>query len=248
MAAPELHVVSAGSFALALCDRLELEVVAALKHKGSCSVALTGGSVGDALFPELLRRQAGTQSDEHRSPDWSLVQIFWGDERAVPREDPLSNFKQAQDLWLGQSTVPPTNIHPMDPIAGELESSARKYEAVLRHTSASASGLDVLLLGVGPDGHVCSLFPGHPVLDEATHWVRGVSDSPKPPADRLTLTLPAIFASRTVVVAASGEGKAAAIAQARSGHSDSPLAQVLQGSERVVLVLDKSAAGEGEAS
>lgn len=242
MATPELLVVSPGSFASALAERVELEVAAAIGRHGGCSLALTGGSVGEALFPELLRRQGKRASHRSDALDWSRVEIFWGDERAVPRHDPLSNFKQAYDLWISKSQIPPSNIHPMDPIGGELASCARKYEVVLRQRLAGSLGLDVLLLGVGPDGHVCSLFPQHPVLGEETRWVTEIEDSPKAPRERLTLTLPAIFASHTVIVAASGESKAMALAEAQGGHGSSPLARVLRGSERVVLILDESAA------
>jgi 6-phosphogluconolactonase len=240
---PELLITSSEDFPEVLSRRLIAEIGAAFVRTSACRLALTGGSIGAQLFPVLLDFEQNQQNQSVAAIDWQRLEIFWGDERAVPLGHSLSNFKQANDLWLHASAVPEKNIHPMTSAPAALEASAADYEELMRLGATDGRALDIALLGVGPDGHVCSLFPGHPLLNEPSRWVAPVHDSPKPPAERLTLTLPALFSTDLVIVAACGEQKSTALREAWLPHCETPLAHVLRGASRVLLVVDEAAAG-----
>jgi 6-phosphogluconolactonase len=145
-------------------------------------------------------------------------------------------------MWLRDGRILEENIHPMETLSQTAQQGAASYEQVLRKCIGKATGLDVAVLGVGPDGHVCSLFPGHAALDEEQKWVAAVTDSPKPPSERLTLTLPALRATGHIFVAAVGEAKAEVIRRSLQPDCALPLARVIQQCRSVTLVLDKAAA------
>ncbi len=134
--------------------------------------------------------------------------MLFADERAVPPDDPQSNFRLVRERLLARVGIPAAHVHRMRAEAPDLEAAAREYEALL------AEPLDVLVLGLGEDGHVASLFPGSPLLHERARHVGAVWDSPKPPARRLTLLPPAIRAARLVLVLATGASKAEAVSRA----------------------------------
>ena len=115
--------------------------------------------------------------------------ILFGDERAVPPGHPDSNYGAARSLWLNPAGVPASSVFRMPADAPDLDRAAADYEAVLLRECGRPPRLDLALLGVGPDGHVCSLFTGYPLLRESARWVAALGDSPKPPPRRLTLTL-----------------------------------------------------------
>ena len=140
---------------------------------------------------------------------WGRVTILFGDERCVPPDHPDSNFRMARAALLDR--VSPASVHRMPAELGPDE-GAELYSRVV----ASLAPLDIVVLGIGEDGHTASLFPGHPVL-QVTGWAAGVRNSPKPPPERVTLTLPAIQGARRVIVLATGAGKAEAVALARQG-------------------------------
>ena len=203
--------------------------------RGRFTVALPGGSVADVFFPHLARLPL----------DWGRVSFFWGDERAVPPTHPDSNYAAAKARWLDPAGVPASSVFRMPADAPDLDRAAADYEAVLLQQCGNPPRLDLALLGVGPDGHVCSLFNGHPLLEEDTRWVAAIDDSPKPPPRRLTLTLPTLAAARLVVVAATGAAKAAVVKAAQEQpESQLPLALVTRRAERVVYLLDLAAAGK----
>jgi 6-phosphogluconolactonase len=133
----------------------------------------------------------------------------------------------------------------MEADAGGLDDAAEKYAGELIRVLGDPPRIDAMLLGVGDDGHVCSLFPNHPLLDEEHRWVAALSDSPKPPASRLTLTLPALAAARVLVLAAFGEAKASAV-RAALWDSDSslPMALAIRRAEHALILLDPAAAAE----
>lgn len=241
MGMPERLTATSRDLPGLLGELIVSEVRSQVEKRGACGIALTGGSLGTQLFPALAKLEKAKNLAGKSPTLWSQVHIFWGDERAVPRDHPDSNFKQAHELWLKDSAIPKENIHPMDPVVGLLESNADAYEKSLRSFLGSTSGLDLVLLGVGPDGHICSLFPEHPLLQEPSRWVAPVTDSPKPPSNRLTLTLPALFAAQLVIVAATGNAKAKVIHESQERTSQTPLAQVLRGCPRVLLALDEAA-------
>ena len=212
----------------ALVERIEAEAGAAIDARGSFSIALPGGSVATEGFPRLAASRV----------DWSRVDFFWGDERAVPPTHADSNYGVARSSLLSPVRASPDRVYRMPADREDLAAGARQYERDLRRI-----GLDVALLGVGPDGHVCSLFPGHALLREAERWVVPIEDSPKPPPRRLTLTLPALVAARAVVIVALGAGKAAVVKEAVEDEaSQLPLALVLRDAPRAFLLLDPPAA------
>ncbi len=175
------------------------EIASALAE-GARTLVLTGGT-SPARCYELLREA---------DVAWGRVTVLFGDERCVPAFHPESNYRMAREKLLGY--VAPATVHRM---AGELgpDEAAELYSRIV----ASLAPLDVVLLGVGEDGHTASLFPGHPEV-HAQGWAVGVRNSPKPPPDRVSLTLPVLQGARKVLILATGAGKADAVARARRGE------------------------------
>ena len=205
----------------------------ALRLRGKFTVALSGGSVATWFFPRLARLPF----------DWSRTEFFWADERAVPPSDPESNYAVAVSLWLGPAKVPPVNIHRMRGEDKDLNGAARNYAAELVHIAGSPPRLDLVMLGVGPDGHVASLFPGHPASRDEQHFVAAVEHAPKPPPRRVTLTMPALLNAERIVVAALGREKAAAIRDALEGDAATPFGTVVKKARNARILLDEEAAG-----
>ncbi len=184
--------------------------------------------------------------------DWSKVHVFWGDERYVPEDDDERNEKQAREALLDHVDIPARNVHAMPASDGEfgndLAAAALAYEQLLAANAeqgAPAPDFDVHLLGMGPEGHINSLFPDSPAVRETTRMVLPVDDSPKPPPQRITLTLPAIRRSREVWLIISGAEKADAVAAAIRGAEpvSAPGAGAV-GRERTVWLLDGEAAAK----
>jgi 6-phosphogluconolactonase len=205
----------------------------ALRDRGTFAIALPGGSVATSCFPALAAA----------SVDWSRTDFFWGDERAVPPDHPESNYGLARRLWLEPAGVPGSRVHRMNAEAPDIDAAAAAYARDMAGVLGSPARLDLALLGVGPDGHVCSLFPGHPLLEEGALQVAAVHDSPKPPPRRVTLTLAALATSRLVVVVATGAAKAAVVREAATDPASRlPLALALRGAPRALLLLDPASA------
>ncbi len=163
-------------------------------------LAVSGGRGAARLFPLLA-------GDEFRSRlDWSRVALFFADERAVPPDDPESNYRLARELLVEPLRIPASNVHRMRVEAGDLDAAAREYDALL------AEPLDFLVLGLGENAHTASLMPGSPLLLEFGRRVAAVTDSPKPPPRRLTITPRTIGEAREVAVFVTGADKAAAVA------------------------------------
>ncbi|MEO7793727.1 MAG: 6-phosphogluconolactonase [Thermoanaerobaculia bacterium] len=229
----EIEISAQEDLANAFADRLERLAAEAIAVRGRFSLALTGGSAAAALLPRLVSARV----------DWNLADLFWGDERAVPSADPESNYALAERLLLGPAAVPAANRHRLPADLPDLDLAASAAERELIDCLGEPPRLDLIWLGLGDDGHVASLFPGSPLLDEKQRYVAAVRESPKPPAARLTLTLPAIAAARAVVVTALGATKAAAVGSAlRDPGSRSPLALALAAAENSWLLLDPAAA------
>jgi 6-phosphogluconolactonase len=190
------------------------------------SLVVPGGSIARAFFPVLA----------DAAIDWRMVDLFWSDERAVGSDHEDSNYRVANELLLLQ--VGHVRAHRMPAEDPDLDTAARTYERELVGVLGDPPRLDVVLLGVGPDGHVCSLFPGHPALEEASRLVVAVTDSPKPPPRRLTLTLPAL-AGADIFIAAFGAEKRAAIREAlRTPASPLPVARAAQAGASTIFLLD----------
>jgi 6-phosphogluconolactonase len=222
-----------GDVASALLARLE-----AAQARGEVpQVGLTGGSIADALHRELARRAVDS------SVDWSRVVFWWGDERFVPADSPDRNARQAREALLDHVAVDPANVHevPASDQVATAEEAAAAYSADMRENGAGF--FEVLMLGIGPDGHCASLFPGHPALEARDAIAVAVHDSPKPPKDRVTLTFEAMERCRAVWFIASGDGKADAVARAlaKDGSITETPARGVRG-EETVWWLDDAAA------
>jgi 6-phosphogluconolactonase len=229
----------------AVASRLVTELIDAQSVRRPVHVVLTGGTVGVASLAALARHPA------RDAVDWTGVHLWWGDERFLPSGDGDRNETQARDALLDHlPQLPAANVHPMPPVdaAATPEESATAYAAELAAhapSDAAVPEFDVLLLGMGPDGHVASLFPGHPGLDVTGVPAVGVHGSPKPPPERVTLTFETLAAARQVWVVASGSEKAPAVASALGGADVhvTPAAAVV-GTERTLWLVDASAAGD----
>jgi 6-phosphogluconolactonase len=216
-----------------LVELVAHEARVAIAGRGRFVLALSGGSAAETLLPHLVRAPL----------DVERLEVFWADERAVPESSPESNTALARRAWLDPAGVPAERIHRMPGDAPDLDRAAERHAAALVALAGDPPRLDLALLGVGPDGHVASLFPGASELTDARRHVLVVRDSPKPPPVRLTLSLPVLAASRLVVVAALGAAKAPAIAAAwRDPSSALPLALLHRRAGRIRYLLDPPAA------
>lgn len=204
----------------------------AIDERGQAALALPGGSGAVALLPELTRTAL----------DWRKVHLFWGDERAVPPDDPESNYGLARRLLIDALDLPPTHVHRMQADSRPLQQAADHYSEALVRVLGSPPRLDVALLGLGPDGHVCSLFPGHRALAHGG-WVTALDDSPKAPAERLTLTLATLRQARLVALAAFSSAKAKIVRDVLEDPACSlPAARVLRDATSSAVFLDREAA------
>ena len=218
----------------------EWMTAAALAAKGPFRVSLSGGSTPKALY-ELLA------SDEFRGRfPWKQVSWYWGDERFVPYNHPESNYRMVREAMLSRAPIPPENIHPI-PTDGTAEEAAREYERTLQRAygaptlDPSRSLFDIMLLGLGADGHTASLLPGDSALEERKRWAVPVSHGR--PEVRITLTFPVIDSSRHVAFLVAGQSKAAALAAIRAGDRQLPAARVRPVGELIWLVDRAAAAG-----
>jgi 6-phosphogluconolactonase len=201
---------------ITICDSREQLSVALSAHvahlaaeaadaRGRFLVAISGGSLLDIMAPALGSHPL------RDSVDWSRWHVFWADERWVPRSSLESNYGVAVRQLFNRVGIPEEQIHAADDSLSPSE-TAKAYEsdltAVFRPAAGEVPRFDLILLGVGEDGHTASLFPNHPVLNEVRRWVVPVWDAPKPPPIRITMTLPVINNARKVVIMAAGPGKA----------------------------------------
>ena len=214
---------------------------------GKFNVALSGGST-----PRELYRLLAT-SEFRAQVDWPRVHLFWGDERAVPPESPESNYGMVRRELLLRVPIPPSNVHRMEAEDPNIGRAAHHYEAVLRQflplDDRGFPRFHLIFLGLGPDGHTASLFPGSKLLRETSRWV-STPTVPKLGARRMTLTLPVLEAARRVVFLVAGAEKASILREVLCAHPDPPLpAQMVKPreGERLFLV-DEAAAGELSAS
>lgn len=234
---PEVIVDAPAALAPLFVRRFESAARNAIATRGRFACALPGGSVATAFFPRLASAQV----------DWKHVEFFWGDERAVPASNPEANYSLARRLWLDRIPIDPARVHRMRAEEPDLDAAAAAYA---RELAAALAGrpFDLVLLGMGPEGHVCSLFPGHPALRESSRTVVAVRDSPKPPPRRITLTLVGLAGAELACVAAFGAEKAAAIRQAvESPDSELPVALATRAGAHALFLLDPDAAGRLQA-
>ena len=199
-------------------------------------IGLTGGTIADAVHRQVARMSAGS------GVDWGAVHFWFGDERFLPADSPDRNAGQARGAFL--DAVGASRVHevPAADQAPDAETAAASYSDVVRAEGEGA--FDVLMLGIGPDGHVASLFPGHPALDVTDAIAVAVHDSPKPPPDRVTLTFEALDRAHAVWFLASGEAKADAVARtlADDGSVAETPARGVRGLVETTFFLDHEAA------
>jgi 6-phosphogluconolactonase len=235
-----------------LAGRVAQELVAAVRaaqdRSGRAALALTAGSIMEQVWAALA------SSDAARELDWSAVDVFWGDERFVPAGSSDRNDAPAERILFGAAPFAAARRFPMPASDGDfgddLNAAARGYADVLREQrrpgdEGEVPEFDVVLLGVGPDGHCCSLFPDHPSARDLSAPVIPVRESPKPPPLRLSLSFAGLNAAREIWAVVSGAGKADAVARALAGadRTEVPSAGA-QGRQRTVWFLDRAAAAE----
>jgi 6-phosphogluconolactonase len=232
--APEILLhASADEVAEALATRLTARLAELQRDGHVPQVCLTGGRIATKAYGRLAAEGGSS------AVDWSRVDLWWGDERFVPADDDDRNDKPTLELLREPLGLPAARLHTMPAAGGDvdLDTAAERYEHELGGTT-----FDICLLGLGPDGHVASLFPEHP-SSHAEGRVIAVRNSPKPPPDRLSLTLAVINASAEVWFLVSGEDKAdaAALALQGAGPVQVPGAGA-HGRERTLWLLDRAAA------
>jgi len=226
----------AESLAASVAARFLTKVIDLLDENETIDVCLTGGSTGIAVLVAVAQNPA------REGIDWSRVAFWWGDERYLPRGDADRNETQARAALLDRLELPLANVHPF-PAVGDfptIDAAADAYAAELGDTV-----FDITFLGVGPDGHVASLFPDHPQVTESSRRVVAETSSPKPPSERLSLTLPVLSASERVWLVLAGADKAGALglALADANVASVPVAGV-RGRKRTVFFVDQDAAAE----
>lgn len=220
----------ADALAQAIADRVVARLAQVQQSGRTPSVVLTGGTIAIAAYERI------TAGDV----DWTDVDFYWGDERFVAPGHEDRNDQQARDAFLTRLGVPDARIHAMPADDGRLDiaAAADEYAAAL-----PGDAFDLVLHGVGPDGHIASLFPGFAQVGETDRRAVEVLDSPKPPPQRISLTYPAINHAEIVWFLVSGEGKAEAVARALGGATPDEIpAAGAHGTSETVWLLDAAAA------
>jgi 6-phosphogluconolactonase len=245
MTAPRVEVHDdKDTLATAVAGELLARLADAQESGAVPRIVLTGGGIAEAVHREIGR--LATASSLERTVDWSRVVVWWGDERFVAPDSSDRNARGAREAFLDAVEAATGNVHemPSTTTAADVEAGAAAYDEEVR---ADAGGdFEVVMLGIGPDGHVASLFPGYPQLDVTDRIAVAVTDSPKPPPERISLTLPALNRARSVWFLVSGQEKAGAVARALGEGTDLheiPAAGV-SGREETIWFLDREAASE----
>ncbi|WP_299445350.1 6-phosphogluconolactonase [uncultured Phycicoccus sp.] len=217
--------------------RLVVALVDALSARGVAHMSMTGGSMGSEIV-----RSLAAEPGRH-AVDWGRVHVWWGDERYLPAGDPDRNDTQNDAAGLASLGLDPANVHRVagPDEADSTEDAASRYAQAVR--AAGHDAFDVMVLGVGPDGHIASLFPHHPAAGTTGAIAVAVHDSPKPPPDRVSLTLECLERSREVWFLVSGADKADAVRRGVAGapFAETPAAHV-HGRERTLWLVDTDAA------
>lgn len=231
----------------ALADAAARRIVdaaqAAVKARGRFTIALSGGSTPRAIHERLA---AAPLRDEL---PWADTYVFWGDDRAVPHDDPDSNYRMAAETLLRLVPLPKANIHPMLTEGADLDAAAQHYARVIRGVVAGdPPRFDLILLGIGPDGHTASLFPHSPALAAADELVVATPPAPlKPQVRRITFTKTLLNAAALVLVLVTGADKAARLAEIVAGPRATerlPAQLIAPTNGELVWMVDEAAAGK----
>jgi len=225
---PDLQSLSAAAAA-----ELAATITNVVRERGQFSIALAGGNTPKALYECLGSRFA-------TSVPWNAVHFYWGDERYVPYDDPRSNYKLAKDSLLDRINIPPGNIHGIPTHYPDPSDAAWEYESIL------PARFDLVLLGMGADGHTASLFPGSPALQENNRRVINVRATAEPPI-RITLSMPVLLEATSVHFLISGKDKATALKKATSPETpenEIPTAKVFRSARKVICWADEAAMKE----
>lgn len=220
----------------------------AIAARGRFTVALSGGSTPKRLY-QLLASQS-----IRSHVDWGRVEIFWGDERCVPPDDPDSNYRMAREAMLAHLPIPDEHIHRIEAERADRDAAARDYQTVLARTfQVPADGeppaFDLILLGMGPDGHTASLFPQTQALDETKRWVVA-NPVPQLHTERVTLTRPILKRARQVLFLVAGADKAERMVEVLAGPADPKRlpSQSIQPDGQLLWFLERAAAARLPAS
>jgi 6-phosphogluconolactonase len=232
---------NAAAVAEAAADRFITAAHRSIVERGISRVALSGGSTPKAVYPLIV---GSPRRDE---VDWSLVEFFWGDERAVPPDDPESNFGVAYQMLIARLPgVRSERVHRMEADAPDIDAAALAYEAEIRLAFGTAGStppkFDLSWLGMGPDGHTASLFPETTALAERDRWVVG-NWVPAQRSSRMTLTLPVLNAGREVIFVVTGSDKADALRRILAGGSGLPAEEVRATSVEWIVDAEANPAG-----
>jgi len=202
---------SLSELSLAAAEFIAKLAEARIRERGIFTFVLSGGTTPRLLYEELAKEPYASRVD------WQHTHLFWGDERCVPSDNPDSNFSLAFQTLISRVDLPPSNIHRIAAATGSAKAVAAEYEKTLQEffqpaaesdSSISFPSFDLVLLGIGVDGHTASLFPGDAALEERTSWVVAVEgSSASPPVRRITLTFPVINEAKCVLFLASGPNK-----------------------------------------
>ena len=232
MTAPVISVVVPGpaELAEAAAAWTAERITGAVVSRGACYLALAGGETPRGCYERLA------QPPYQDALPWRSVFVFWSDERQVPLEDPASNYAMAKAALLDHVPIPPRQIFPL---VGDPTPALRQIPS----DAAGRPRFDVIHLGLGEDGHTASLFPGHPALREAHALVAAVPDAPKPPPERLTLTLPVINAARAVLFMVQGASKREVLARVLRRDPALPASLVQPVDGELQFIIDRAAAG-----
>jgi 6-phosphogluconolactonase len=246
-APPELVVLpDADDLAADVAARTIATLALAQQARGRAALALTAGSIMEAVWRALAASSA------HDAVDWSALDVFWADERFVPPDSTDRNVTAAQRILFDNAPFSAARNFPMPADAGEFAGDLDRAAAAYAATLADARrpddppdqpAFDVVLLGVGPDGHCASLFPEHPGIYDQSSTVIPVRNSPKPPPNRISLSFDGLNAAREIWVVASGRGKAEAVALALGGAGRTQIPSAgARGTKRTLWLVDRDAA------
>jgi 6-phosphogluconolactonase len=232
------------ALAKAVAARFIKRATALIEEFGEVTVVLTGGTMGIAVLAAVA------SSRKRDNVDWSRVNLWWGDERWLPAGDAERNETQARAALLDHVPLDPARVHPFSASdAGlDLDAAAQAYAQELRdnaHRDGVQPHFDITFLGMGPDGHIASLFPERTGIRESERTVIAVTGSPKPPPERLSLTLPTINSSARVWLVVAGADKAAALGLTLAGASKNEVpAAGVEGRRTTLFFVDAEAAAE----